>query len=59
MILIGGIDPSYVYYNGTADPWNQAIGVFDMSSLQWKDSYNAGAKPYASPDVIKQYYSLR
>ncbi|KAI9869690.1 MAG: hypothetical protein M1830_005209 [Pleopsidium flavum] len=40
----------------TADPWTLGIGVFDMKNLAWKDSYDARAVVYESPDKVKQYY---
>ncbi|MCJ1239231.1 hypothetical protein MMC14_007225 [Varicellaria rhodocarpa] len=65
MILIGGLDPSQATpgasiasaINGTVDPWNQTIGVFDMPFLEWKKSYDADAEPYTPPVAVKQYYS--
>ena len=65
MIAIGGLDPSGVphgrtlraAFNGTSDPWHQAIGVFDMTLLQWKDQYEAKTSSYDSPNVIKQFIS--
>lgn len=67
MISIGGSDPSQEIYlssndssnNFTADPWTQGIGVFNMTSLQWKDSYQAKADRYHPPDMITNYYSQK
>ena len=65
MILIGGLDPSQTAQdsdishaiNGTVDPWNQTVGVFDMTSLQWRDSYDANAELYEPPVAVKQFYN--
>ena len=65
MIAVGGLNPSGVpqgytigeAINGTADPWQQTIGVFDMTLLQWKDKYEAKASAYDPPSVIKQFIS--
>ena len=63
MVLIGGLDPTEAHYgiweafNGSSDPWVQAIGIFDMTSLQWKSSYEANAGPYVPADIIKQFYN--
>lgn len=46
-------------WNGTADPWTQGIGVFDMTNLVWRDSYNASARPYTVPTIVKQYYDKK
>lgn len=65
MILIGGSSPiqfkdnTMEAWNGTADPWAQGIGVFDMTNLVWRDSYNANAQPYTVPKIIKQYYDKK
>lgn len=65
LILIGGSNPTQFVtntmeaWNGTADPWPQGIGVFDMNALAWKDSYQSHAAKYTPADVIKQHYNLR
>lgn len=65
MIIIGGLNPTQYQnkiqdrWNGntaTADPWTLGIGVFDMKTLEWKDSYDARAVAYEPPDKVKQYY---
>ena len=59
MILIGGfnythnIHPRY----GDPDPWTQQLAVFDMTSLQWKDKYEASANPYTAPNLVKSMYN--
>ena len=32
------------------DPWDQGLGVFDMSAMEWKDSYDPNAAAYTSPE---------
>lgn len=67
MIMIGGSDPRYSrdfvedidYHNAPSDPWPQGIGVFDMTALKFKDSYQAKAGPYGTPDIIKNYHSVK
>ena len=63
MILIGGLDPTYsVRILGDSpqkDPWPQGIGVFDMTALEFKTSYQANAGPYKTPDVIRKFYNTR
>lgn len=69
IVMIGGQNPSYsqnILGDGDGspiqappDPWNQGIGVFDMTTLSFKDSYKANAKAYETPDVIKKYYSMK
>ena len=38
------------------DPWGQALGVFDLTAMEWKAGYDAHAAPYVTPDAIKAYY---
>ena len=68
IVMIGGQDPFYArtfFSDGDsttpqqpADPWNQGIGVFDITTLSFKNSYQAKAKAYETPDVIKKYYNI-
>lgn len=64
MILIGGGDPTYSYFfvgdsdNAPSDPWPQGIGVFDMTNLKFKDSFQAQAGAYKTPEIIKIYHNI-
>ncbi|MCJ1467511.1 hypothetical protein MMC07_006136 [Pseudocyphellaria aurata] len=60
MIMIGGINPSHWNENdldAPAEPWLQAIGVFDLGSWRYKDSYQANANAYETPEIVTKYYS--
>ena len=66
MVLIGGLDPTEASaanalledtFNGSADPWAQGLGVFDMTALQWKSNFEVGAGAYMPADIIKNYYN--
>ena len=62
MLVIGGINPTHnssdgSYWDGGADPWAHGLGLFDMSALSWTTSYNASAKDYEQPAMVKQYYA--
>jgi hypothetical protein len=62
MLVIGGIDPTHnassgSWWEGGADPWTHGLGLFDMSALNWTTSYNANAKDYEQPAMVKQYYA--
>lgn len=37
------------------DPWSKGLGVFDLSDMEWKSSYDADAAPYTSPQVVRTY----
>ena len=57
MISIGGYNSSG-WINDA--PWNSdtstyGIGVFDMTDLRWKESYDVHAGQYSSPDVVRQW----
>ena len=57
MLSIGGhpfIDNNLGIYS--RDPFLQGLGIFDMTDLQWKSKYDAGAEDYKTPRVIKDWY---
>ena len=66
LIIIGGVNPTYTNYwsvglsNSSGyesrDSWAEGIGIFDMTTLKFKDSYEAKAKPYEPPKLIKSFY---
>lgn len=66
MILIGGVDPRNQtfeledgdYGNDPKDPWAQGIGVFDMTALEFKASYQAKAEAYQPAEAIREYYKF-
>lgn len=53
MIIIGGVDPDADPVGAAdggdepRDPWAAGIGIFDMTTLKFKDSYEFKAKPYS------------
>ena len=60
MIVVGGritsLAPSWSDdFAWTADPWPKCIGVFDLSAMEWKDSYDPSAPSYVTPQPIKDY----
>ena len=62
MVSIGGIVNNKTASDtfvepGIADPWTQGIGVFDLTAMQWKTSYDPNAAPYITPDAVKAYYA--
>lgn len=40
----------------STDRFRQGLGIFDLTALQWKSSYDATAAAYRTPDVIKAWY---
>lgn len=65
MIIVGGVDPrSDTRWVGEADmraeardPWPEGIGIFDMTTLKFKNFYEANAKQYETPESIKGFYN--
>lgn len=58
MIVVGGLN-SWSPEPPAQDPWNKGIGVFDMTVLEFKDSYESTADSYEPPYAIQQYYKNR
>ena len=57
MIVVGGTTANVGNNNLPKDPWNQGLGVFDLTDLTWKDSYDPSADTYQTPNIVKQYIS--
>lgn len=62
MVTFGGINRMRWNDNSTnffrdKDTFPQGVGVFDLTDLEWKDQYDAGASSYDSPDVVKTWYN--
>lgn len=62
MIVIGGNTifsdtPSEIFdlLGSVLDPWPQGIGIFDLSDMEWKSSYDADAAAYVTPQVVKSF----
>ena len=62
MISVGGVvfksgttANAFATAGGIADPWDQGFGVFDLTDMEWKSSYDADAGPYVSPNSVKSY----
>ena len=55
MISTGGLHHVHSDWAGS-NPWQQDLGVFEMTTLLWRDHYDADAPDYTSPDVVKKWY---
>lgn len=58
MLSIGGIN-SRLGIPGQwedKDPRPQGLGIFDLSEMSWRDSYDADADEYRSPGVVSSWY---
>lgn len=52
MVVVGGL-AALNYKSMPTDPWGQGLGIFDLTTLEWRSSYDASAEPYQSPNMIK------
>jgi hypothetical protein len=57
MVVVGGKEPFLTHPSQITDIWTQGIGIFDLTAMEWKDQYDAGAAPYVTPDVVKAWYN--
>jgi hypothetical protein len=54
MVIVGG-EILTAEANLATDPWPIGVGVFDLSDMIWKDSYDPSAASYVTPQPIKDY----
>jgi hypothetical protein len=54
MVVIGGLTAGVKYENISTDPWAQGLGIFDLTNLEWMSSYDASAKAYQTPNLVKE-----
>ncbi|CAG9990552.1 unnamed protein product [Clonostachys byssicola] len=57
ILSIGGVNTSDSDGMSTKDSLPQGLGIFDMTKMEWKETYDAGAEPYATPEIIKKWYA--
>ena len=55
MIVVGGVTAGLKYADLKTDSWAQGLGVFDLTDLEWKASYDASGRTYQTPQVVKDY----
>jgi hypothetical protein len=59
MVVVGGVSvrtdalDDFTALGGSPDPWEQGLGIFDLTQLAWKSSYDANAAPYTTPSAVK------
>jgi hypothetical protein len=66
ILTIGGLDPSHEDTNNrylgtyvTADPMTYGLGLFDIGSMKWKDSFLANASDYTPSDEVMKFYTTQ
>ena len=60
MLSIGGVNPTRSTYQAAyhdPDPFWEGIKIFDMTTLQWTNYFNASAAPYTAPSAIAAHYA--
>ena len=62
MVVVGGaVVTKDAIISGTPwsayvpDPWPNGIGIFDLSDMEWKASYDADAAAYTTPQIVKAH----
>jgi hypothetical protein len=55
MISIGGTQE--VVLGNQDDPWTNGLGIFDMTTLNWTNAYDAAASAYERPSLVSQFYA--
>ncbi|KAL8955754.1 MAG: hypothetical protein Q9193_006509, partial [Seirophora villosa] len=44
-------------FTTSADPFAQGLGIFDMTTLTWRNNYTPNAPPYEQSDLVRDFYS--
>ncbi|KAK8135305.1 hypothetical protein PG984_003245 [Apiospora sp. TS-2023a] len=61
MLSVGGAEyawgDQYLEPILDSDPWKQGLGIFDLTDMAWKNQYNAGADPYDTPGMVRDWYA--
>ena len=52
MVIVGGLQDDWNY----DDPLKNGIGLIDLQSLEFLDSYDASAAAYESPSIVSAWY---
>jgi hypothetical protein len=54
MLSIGGGQEAN---NTDRDPWTKGLGIFDMTTLSWTNTYDAAAPAYEQSSLVSQFYA--
>lgn len=59
MLTVGGVNLSLKFWDlwRTKDSFSQGLGIFDMSKLSWRGTYDVNAASYESPETVQSWYS--
>ncbi|KAN0071311.1 hypothetical protein V8E54_010742 [Elaphomyces granulatus] len=56
MLSIGGTYLEHGSLEVQDDPWPSSLGIFDMTTLNWTNTYDAAASAYERPSLVSQFY---
>jgi hypothetical protein len=59
MLTVGGVNLSLKFWDlwQTKDSFSQGLGIFDMSKLSWRGTYDVNAAAYESPETVQSWYA--
>ncbi|KAN0071309.1 hypothetical protein V8E54_010740 [Elaphomyces granulatus] len=57
MLSIGGTYLEYGSLEIQDDPWPNSLGIFDMTTLNWTNTYDAAASAYERPSLVSQFFA--
>ncbi|KAI9163940.1 Kelch repeat-containing protein [Paramyrothecium foliicola] len=57
IIVSGGVAGDETQDWDSDDPWPNALGVFDLSALEWSSSFDPSAEDYELPQIIQDWYN--
>lgn len=56
MLSSGGV-PTFVNpWTSSSDPWDEGLGVLDLSELRWSEKFDGVGGGYVSPGVVEEFY---
>lgn len=55
MIVVGGGSDFSKWDD--SDPWDNGLGVLDMTKLEWLSEFDPDAEQYDSPQMVKDWYN--
>lgn len=57
MVVVGSAGPTDDVLWSSVDPLKRGLGIIDLPSLSWSDSFNADAPEYTPPEAVADVYS--
>jgi hypothetical protein len=60
LLSVGGLNPALLNISlawNETDQFTEGLKIFDMTTLNWTNYYDANAAPYEQSNLLKQYYA--